>query len=164
MHAARPADRDVFAGNETFLAEAEARLIVAFALLIVDESLTAGFAAQASDPILPSGREAADTTGIAVCLPQIRVQPPVGRQRHHEIVAIVRIAGGMARLPCENQTDMSESRGDVVGASHSHTFRRGACLTTARVPSRVLGCALVSLFDQNQYLSLVLWRKHSSPS
>ena len=56
MHRAAATDGDIFARNETLVAEPKSYLVVVIALDIVEIPLAAGFAPQTADEILHPGR------------------------------------------------------------------------------------------------------------
>jgi len=78
MHAAGTPDGDVFADGEALFAEAEADLVVAVTLFVVEVPLAARLAAEPADAVIPAGLEPADAASCLVPLPFRRVQAAIG--------------------------------------------------------------------------------------
>src|SRR5690606_8923542 len=98
VHGARTADRHIFAGDETLLAEPEADLVVALAFLVVEIPLTARLAPQAADPVLLALAELPHAAHVLMRLPLRRVEPPLRIERHQQIVAFLAVAFGAPLL------------------------------------------------------------------
>src|SRR5690606_4538144 len=105
--------------DEALLAEAEADLVVAVALGIVEIPLPARLAAQAADTVVLAGPEIADAAMLLMRLPFRGVEAATLVERHEQVVSLVAVAGGVPLLAGEKQPHVAKFRGKVFQLGHA---------------------------------------------
>src|SRR5690606_29302594 len=118
MEGAATGDRDVLAGDKPLVTEAEARLVVPLALLVVEVPLATRLAAQPADAILTPRTERSYPTLQLILLPRDRVDAPVVQQRHQQVVAFLPIAGRAPLLARQDKANVAKVRGQLGCRRH----------------------------------------------
>ncbi len=109
VHLATLVDRDIFAGNETFIREVKPDLVRHIDAAVVVERPAATWPVNEMTVVVrPLQTQSRDPARLAMLSPERRIDPVVGVEWCDEDIADAGVAFGMTGLACKLDTNLSE--------------------------------------------------------